>query len=170
MRAEILLLGSNATIPWRRSMPTSSRFCVCSVRGMPFHFGKVGLKSGNFKASGQFYSFGVPKTLKILNIWSISLSPMNKGLLWAISAKMHPVDHRSTPREYCFWPNRISGQRYHRVTTSCVYVLMGRPKARANPKSASFTTVPVESMSKFWGFKSLWKMRLEWRYTRAWRI
>lgn len=170
MRAEILLLGSKATIPWRRSIPTSSRFYVCSVRGIPFHFGNVGLKSGNFKASGQFYSFGVPKTLNILNIWSISLSPMNKGLLCAISAKIQPVDQRSTPREYYFWPNKISGQRYQRVTTSCVYVLMGRPKARANPKSASLTTVPVESMSKFCGLRSLWNMRLEWRYTRAWRI
>lgn len=68
MRAEILLLGSKATIPCKRSMPTSSRFWVCSCRGIPFHLGKVGLKSGNFKASGQFYSLGVPKTLKILNI------------------------------------------------------------------------------------------------------
>jgi len=33
---------------------------------------------------------------------------------------MHPVDHKSTPSEYCFWPRRISGQRYQRVTTSWV--------------------------------------------------
>jgi len=36
--------------------------------GMPRNLGKVGLKSGSFKASGQLFSLGVPSTLKILNI------------------------------------------------------------------------------------------------------
>ena len=118
--AEILLLGSKATIPWRRSSYSSSRFEVCSERGTPFHLGKVALKSESLRASGQLFSLGVPRTLKILKIWSISESPMKRGFLWTISAKMHPVDHKSTPREYLFWPSRISGHLYQRVTTSWV--------------------------------------------------
>lgn len=148
-------------MPYSKSSPISSSCCVCSLRGIPFHLGKVALKSGNFKASPQLFSLGVPNTLKILNIWSISLSPMNKGFFYAISAKMHPVDHKSTPREYCFWPSKISGHLYQSVTTSWVYVFIGRPKALARPKSANLTIVPVESINKFWGFKSRWKMRLE---------
>jgi hypothetical protein len=34
-----------------------------------------------------------------------------------ISAKIQPTDHMSTPVEYCRPPRRISGDRYHRVTT-----------------------------------------------------
>eukprot|EP00962_Isochrysis_galbana_P000723 scaffold201_cov121-Isochrysis_galbana.AAC.3 len=30
---------------------------------------------------------------------------------------MVPTDHMSTGQEYCFAPSRISGARYHKVTT-----------------------------------------------------
>jgi hypothetical protein len=33
------------------------------------------------------------------------------------SASMHPTDHMSTGVEYTFVPSRISGARYHSVTT-----------------------------------------------------
>ena len=66
---------------------------------------------------------------------------------------MAPIDQISTGVEYCFYPNRISGALYQRVTTSWVYVLTGRPKALARPKSASLI-IPFLSMSKFWGFRS----------------
>lgn len=39
-----------------------------------------------------------------------------------ISAKMHPIDQVSTPVEYCFDPKRISGARYHKVTTYIEYL------------------------------------------------
>ena len=50
-------------------------------------------------------------------------------------------------------PSRISGARYHSVTTSCVYVLTGMPNARARPKSASLSALELRSISRFcWGF------------------
>ena len=55
--------------------------------------------------------------LKILKISSISESPGNSGFLVHISAKMQPMDHISTPVEYCRPPSRISGALYHSVTT-----------------------------------------------------
>jgi hypothetical protein len=38
----------------------------------------------------------------------------------AISAKMQPIDHKSTGVEYVREPINTSGARYHRVTTSWV--------------------------------------------------
>ena len=67
-RAEILLFGSKATRPERRSTSSSFKVGVCSVMGMPRNFGKVDLKSFSFKASGQLFSLGVPRTLNILKI------------------------------------------------------------------------------------------------------
>jgi hypothetical protein len=55
--------------------------------------------------------------LKILKISSISESPGKSGFRVHISAKMAPTDHISTPVEYCRPPRRISGARYHSVTT-----------------------------------------------------
>jgi len=55
--------------------------------------------------------------LNILKISSISESPGNRGFRVHISAKMQPTDHMSTPVEYCRPPRRISGARYHSVTT-----------------------------------------------------
>jgi hypothetical protein len=66
--AEILLFGSNAVIPFSRSTSSSLRLGVWFCMGIPLNLGKVGLKSYNFKASGQLFSWGVPKTLKILKI------------------------------------------------------------------------------------------------------
>ena len=57
------------------------------------------------------------KHRKILKISSISESPGNKGWPVTISGMMVPTDHISTGHEYCFAPNRISGARYHNVTT-----------------------------------------------------
>jgi hypothetical protein len=98
-----------------------------------FHLGNEGLKSGNEVTPGQSCSLGVPRILlqgqskcvervmfayrKILKISSISESPGNSGLRVHISAKMHPTDHMSTPVEYCRPPSKISGERYHSVTT-----------------------------------------------------
>ena len=45
----------------------------------------------------------------------------------------------STPKEYSFFPKRISGALYHKVSTSCVKVLIGIVKALASPKSQSLT-------------------------------
>src|SRR5580692_12459134 len=58
---------------------------------------------------------------KILKISSISESPGKSGFRVHISAKMQPTDHISTPVEYCRPPSKISGARYHSVTT--YYVL-----------------------------------------------
>jgi hypothetical protein len=44
-------------------------------------------------------------------------SPWNSGRWLSISAKMQPTDHTSTGVEYILAPSRISGARYHRVTT-----------------------------------------------------
>jgi hypothetical protein len=41
-------------------------------------------------------------------------------LPFAISAKMHPTLQISTGVEYLRLPNKTSGARYHKVTTSCV--------------------------------------------------
>ena len=120
--ALILLLGSSATSPSRRSISNSFSFGVCYNIGVILNLGNADFISDNFKASGQLFSLGVPRTLKILKIWSISLSPVNNGFNWAISAKMQPVLQISTPREYYFLQRRISGHLYQRVTTSCVYV------------------------------------------------
>jgi hypothetical protein len=114
-----------------------------------FHLGKEGLKSGKEVTPGQSCSLGVPRMLfslaghidlrgstctcrKILKISSISESPGNSGLRVHISAKMQPTDHMSTPVEYCRPPSRISGERYHSVTTWDTSVNVW-------PKHASFT-------------------------------
>lgn len=73
-----------------------------------------------------------------MKIWSISESPINKGFFSTISAKMQPKDQMSTPKEYYFYPIKISGALYQRVSTSWVKVFIGTPKARAKPKSANF--------------------------------
>lgn len=69
----------------------------------------------------------------------------------------------STPNEYYFYDNNISGALYHKVSTSWVSVLIGTPKARASPKSANFIIPVALSIKMFWGFKSLWMILLEWQ-------
>lgn len=51
---------------------------------------------------------------------------------------MHPIDQMSTWQEYLCAPKSTSGALYHSVTISCVYTRTGMPKARPNPKSATF--------------------------------
>jgi hypothetical protein len=51
------------------------------------------------------------------NSSSISESPGKMGLPVAISAKIAPIDHVSTAHAYFLHPRRISGARYHSVTT-----------------------------------------------------
>ena len=57
-------------------------------------------------------------TQRTLYSSSISESPGQSGRRLIISAKMVPMPHMSTGHAYCRWPRRISGARYHRVTTS----------------------------------------------------
>lgn len=132
--AEIRPAGSYTSSASSRSRPTSSRFVTFEAISVRLHLGNEGLKSGNDVTPGQSCSLGVPSILrkcqdslqiviqtityrKILKISSISESPGNKGLRVHISAKMQPTDHMSTPVEYCRPPRRISGARYHSVTT-----------------------------------------------------
>ena len=86
-------------------MPTQvSMVLMCESNQHEENESKVGaLKSGKHR--------------KILKISSISESPGNKGWPVTISGMMVPTDHISTGHEYCFAPNRISGARYHNVTT-----------------------------------------------------
>ena len=86
-----------------------------------------------------------------------------------ISAKMQPMDHMSTGVEYCLSPSRISGARYHSVTTSCVCVRTGMPKARARPKSASLSA-PLRSMRRFCGLRSRCSTRRAWQKSMPDRI
>lgn len=65
--------------------------------------------------------------------------PKNNGLLRKVSAKMHPTAQTSTALVYLFWPNKISGALYQRVSTSWVRVLSGIMRSRARPKSAILT-------------------------------
>lgn len=73
---------------------------------------------------------------------------MKRGFFSTISAKIHPTDHISRPIEYYFYPNKISGPLYQRVSTSWVSVLIGTPKALAKPKSASLI-LPFLSINIF---------------------
>lgn len=107
-----------------------------------------------FVRSAQ-HPFINPPYLNILNSCSISLFPLKSVFLVTNSAKMHPNDQMSIGVEYSKDPNRISGALYHRVTTSCVYGLIGIEKVLARPKSAIFT-VPLFSIKIFAVFKSLW--------------
>ena len=97
---------------------------------------------------------------------SISESPGKRGWPVTISGMIVPTDQMSTGTEYCLPPRRISGARYHSVTTSCVYVRSGTVKARARPKSASLSVPCFGSTSTFCGFRSRWKMRWEWHHER----
>lgn len=90
---------------------------------------------------GQDSSVGVPSSLNIRLSWSSTSLPGNKGLpALVISANMQPADHMSIEVEYILAPNRTSGGRYHKVTTSDEKNRTGIPKARAKPKSASFSS------------------------------
>jgi len=51
------------------------------------------------------------------NSSSISESPGKSGRRVTISAKMQPMDQMSTGQAYWRAPSKISGARYHNVTT-----------------------------------------------------
>ena len=133
----------------RRSRPAGSRSGTIFSVSTRSHWGKLRLKCWNDETPGQVFSSGVPRSLwkrlavvqrkdwtihkvcrereycsrtylKILKISSISESPWNNAFLVHISAKIQPTLHISTPVLYCLPPNKISGARYHNVTTSCV--------------------------------------------------
>lgn len=134
--AEIRRAGSYSSRASRRSNPFSSSPGTKARVSSRFHFGNDALKSGKEVTPGQIDSSGVPRSLvedrismfvtigfglyaylKILKISSISESPGNRGFRVHISANIAPTDHISTPVEYCRPPSRISGERYHSVTT-----------------------------------------------------
>ena len=85
---------------------------------------------------------------------SISQLPAKSGFFSTISWKMQPNDQISTPNEYYFYPNKISGARYHKVSTSWVKVLIGTENALARPKSAILIP-PFLSTNKLAGLRSL---------------
>ena len=70
---------------------------------------------------------------KDLNNSSISELPGNKGCFVDISIRIAPIAHISTGNAYTFSPNKISGARYHKVTTSCVNGRNGGMNALAKP-------------------------------------
>mmetsp|Transcript_24701 Transcript_24701/g.68894 ORF Transcript_24701/g.68894 Transcript_24701/m.68894 type:complete len:203 (-) Transcript_24701:563-1171(-) len=155
--ADIRFRGSYLSNSSRSSTPSGpSCFAMLwtSAQGWRRHCGKLGLKSGSMSRPGHSALVGVPSFLKIWNIVSISLSPRKSAVPMAISPRMHPELHISIGSEYSSAPKRISGARYHTVTTSCVYLGMGTEKARAMPKSAIFKVFDL-SIKMFCGFKSL---------------
>lgn len=106
---------------FKRSMPYASRLRPLTTfsMGLGPQLGKVGRYSFSLVTPGQIFSSGVPRILKILYNWSISLSPWKRAFLVTISAKMQPIAQISIGVEYYTEPRRISGARYHSVTTSC---------------------------------------------------
>lgn len=103
---------------------------------------------------------GKPVNSKMRSSWLPSLLPGNNGALWNISKMMQAALQTSTLLVYGIL-RRISGARYHNVTTTLVSRI-SRSYVLAKPKSAIFRS-SFEEMSKFWGFKSRWMIRWEWR-------
>mmetsp|Transcript_29978 Transcript_29978/g.65907 ORF Transcript_29978/g.65907 Transcript_29978/m.65907 type:complete len:212 (+) Transcript_29978:416-1051(+) len=152
--------SSSSTPGGPRTLPRAG----WSSQGWRRHLGKLAEYSFSSSTPGQTCWWGVPSWRKILKRVSISESPANRGDPLAISARMAPMDHTSQPSPYSFLLRRISGGRYHTVTTSCVRTGIGRAKALANPKSAIFSWF-LSSISKLAGFKSRCIIRREWQYS-----
>ena len=76
---------------------------------------------------------------------------------------MHPAAHISTEVVCVLACSSNSGALYHSVTTLGVIGLRGSPNHLARPKSAIFTH-PLSVIRRFETFKSLWTMKLWWRY------
>mmetsp|Transcript_15321 Transcript_15321/g.51533 ORF Transcript_15321/g.51533 Transcript_15321/m.51533 type:complete len:207 (+) Transcript_15321:359-979(+) len=110
-------------------------------------------------------SDGVPSTRKILNSSSISQSPGNMGFFVTISTRIVPMAHMSIGGAYVCDPSRISGGRYHSVTTSCVSGRIGGQNARARPKSAIFRR-PSFVTRRFCGLRSRCMMPRMWQKAR----
>lgn len=101
--------GASTWGRWPCNRGMKSRRARCLHRGYPgcYHFVNI----------NQFETSSRSAYRKILKISSISESPGKSGLRVHISAKIAPTDHISTPVEYWRPPKRISGERYHNVTT-----------------------------------------------------
>lgn len=112
---EILFIGSKAINFINKSNETLSKFLKYILGSVGLNLGNVGLKSGSFWMFYHSLGVGVPWNWKILKIWSISESPVNKAFFSINSAKMQPTAQISTPRLYCFCPNKTSGALYHKV-------------------------------------------------------
>lgn len=71
------------------------------------------LARGRVVYSGQEELVGGPRSLKIMDMSSISPFAWNSGSFKRSSANMQPTDHRSTAVEYVVAPSRISGALIH---------------------------------------------------------
>ena len=78
------------------------------------------LALGSVGKRGQVVVVGVPSKAKILDNWSTSLLPWNKGSFVKSSANMQPTLQMSISGPYLSVPSSSSGERYHNVTTNCV--------------------------------------------------
>jgi len=119
-------------------------------------------QSGRARWSGQFVSFGVPKTLKIVSNWLISEFPGKNGLRSSNSAKMQPILHMSAAAEYSEAPSKSSGGLYHSVIASGDSRVLGVPYNLARPKSANFI-VPFSRYNMLSGFKSRCSIHRSWQ-------
>mmetsp|Transcript_98789 Transcript_98789/g.308068 ORF Transcript_98789/g.308068 Transcript_98789/m.308068 type:complete len:205 (+) Transcript_98789:569-1183(+) len=104
--------------------------------------------------------------------------PGKSARLPRISARMQPMDQRSTEAVYCLGSSITSGARYHRVTTYSVRT----PQAwsgsspspapmspRARPKSQTLS-LQSEVSRMLAGFRSRWATPAAWRCASARRI
>mmetsp|Transcript_4572 Transcript_4572/g.14810 ORF Transcript_4572/g.14810 Transcript_4572/m.14810 type:complete len:294 (+) Transcript_4572:800-1681(+) len=154
--------GTYVHRPVMSEMPAGETSGRMASHGSGGYTGNSGSNSGRLVTPGQVSSLGVPSNLKILVSSSATVCPGKSGRPVAISAKIQPMLHMSMGVLYFLEPMRTSGARYHRVTTSWLYDRTGMPKARASPKSASFSS-PVELMSKFCGLRSRCSTRCSWQ-------
>jgi hypothetical protein len=136
---EILFFGSHVNKLFNKSIQLTEKFWY--KVGMLLYL--LSTRSNNFfalskvKNSGQILSFGHPIKLQINSYWFKSLFPYinlkfnhtgRRGLpSFSNSPKMHPIAHMSLAQEYMPQSNKISGGRYHKVTTFGVYFCSGTP-------------------------------------------
>lgn len=168
--ALILNSGLNCNILCNRSIPEGSICGKIERRSCVAYIWKFCLYSVNCEIPGQLRSDGVPMIRKIRISWSSLVVPGNNGRPVYISAIMQPADQISMLVLYVREPSRTSGARYHNVTTSLENVLTGIPKARAKPKSASFSW-PLTLMRRFCGLRSRCSTLLVWQKSipsRSW--
>mmetsp|Transcript_86218 Transcript_86218/g.279100 ORF Transcript_86218/g.279100 Transcript_86218/m.279100 type:complete len:213 (-) Transcript_86218:139-777(-) len=115
------------------------------------------------------------ETRQTMSMWFL---PGKSARRPRISARMHPMDQRSTADVYCFGSSITSGARYHRVTTYSVRT----PQAcsgssasrspmspRARPKSHTFS-LQSDVRRMFAGFRSRCATPAAWRCASARRI
>ncbi len=79
---EILLIGSKAISFKNKSIEFLSKFLKYVKGSTALNLGNVGLKSGNFCTFSHYLGVGVPWNWNILNIWSISESPVKRGFFY----------------------------------------------------------------------------------------